>query len=377
MPAPPLWVAWGFCAAFVAAGLALRYARRAAGVALAVCTVFVVLVAVHPFAPRLPHGALQLTALDCGQGDALFLVLPDGTTMLVDVGGSRARGAREGGFQGRRWDSGEDIVSPYFWSLGLKKIDVVVLTHARLEQLGGFSAVMGNFRVGEFWHAPEPETPELAALLEAVAEHGIPTRTLIAGDQLSFGDASVRVLWPAPDSDAAAAGFSPASARVGLKAASTSVSRRRDDSLVMRISASGMNFLLPGEAGADAEKGILASGEPLESQVLKMGHHWSRSSTSGDFLARVVPQVAIVSPEGGTKGGDSPNPEMLDALASAGARIFRTDAEGATSVEWKQGLLVVRTYRHLEGIVIRRECRVSLRRQVRPPAGIQGPYAAE
>ena len=117
MPAPPLWVAWGFCGAFVFAGLALRFARRAAGVALAACAVFVVLVAVHPFAPRLPRGVLQLTALDCGQGDALFLVLPDGTTMLLDAGGSRTRGAREGGFQGRRWDSGEDIVSPYLWSL--------------------------------------------------------------------------------------------------------------------------------------------------------------------------------------------------------------------------------------------------------------------
>ena len=50
--------------------------------------------------------------------------------------------------------------------------------------------------MGEFWHAPEPETPEYAALLEAVAERGIPTRTLMAGDALSLGDASVRVLWP-------------------------------------------------------------------------------------------------------------------------------------------------------------------------------------
>ena len=77
MPTPPLWVACGFCGAFVLAGLALRYARRAVGAALAACAVFVVLVAVHPFAPRLPRGVLQLTALDCGRGEAVFLVLPD------------------------------------------------------------------------------------------------------------------------------------------------------------------------------------------------------------------------------------------------------------------------------------------------------------
>ncbi len=102
----------------------------------------------HPFAPRLPRGVLQLTALDCGQGDALFLVLPGGTTMLLDAGGSRTRGAREGGFQGRRWDSGEDIVSPYLWSLGLKRIDVVALTHARPDQLGGLYAVLGKLSRG-------------------------------------------------------------------------------------------------------------------------------------------------------------------------------------------------------------------------------------
>ena len=333
MPAPPLWVAWGFCMAFVFAGLALRFARRAVGAALAACAVFVVLVAVHPFAPRLPHGVLQVTALDCGQGDALFLVLPDGTTMLLDAGGGRTRGAQEGGFQGRRWDTGEDIVSPYLWSLGLNKIDVVALTHARPDQLSGLYAVLANFRVGEFWHAPHPETPAYAALLETVAERGIPTRTLMAGDALSLDDTSIRVLWPGPD---------PSSQNLS----------RSDDSLVMRISAGGMNFLLPGDAGINAERGILASGEPLESQVLKVGHHGSKSSTTRDFLAHVAPRVAIFSSEAGGGGGDLPNPEMLDTLENAGARIFRTDTDGATTVEWNGGTLVVRTYAGAKTVVM-------------------------
>jgi competence protein ComEC len=334
MPAPPLWVAWGFCGAFVLAAWTLRFARRAAGVALAACAIFVVLVAVHPFAPRLPRGVLQLTALDCGQGDALFLVLPGGNTMLLDAGGSRTRGTREGGFQGRRWDSGEDIVSPYLWSRGLQKIDVVALTHASSGHLGGLYAILENFRVGEFWHAPETETPEYAALLEMVAERGIPTRTLMAGDVLSLGDASIRVLWPGSDP-------------------SSQSSSRNDDSLVMRVSMGNMNFLLPGDAGRDAERGILASREWLESQVLKVAHHASKSSTSRVFLARVAPRVAIISAEaGGNGGGGSPNPETLEALENAGARIFRTDTDGATTVEWKESALVVRTYKGSEAVVI-------------------------
>ncbi|MGA2986775.1 MAG: ComEC/Rec2 family competence protein [Terriglobia bacterium] len=346
IPAPPPWVAWGFFAAFVFAAWTLRFARRAAGVALAACSVFVVLVAFHPFAPCLPRGVMQLTALDCGQGDALFLVLPDGTTMLLDAGGSRTQGARAGGFQSSRWNSGEDIVSPYLWSRGIQRIDVVALTHASPDHLGGLYAIFQNFRVGEFWHAPEAETPEYAALLEAVAERGIPTRTLMAGDALSFGDATIRVLWPAPDSSNVAPGFSPAPGRAGA----TSVERGNDDSLVMRISAGGMNFLLPGDAGRNAEKEILASREPLESQVLKVGYHASKSSTNRDFLARVAPRVAIVSSEAGSGGGL--NPETLEALENAGARIFRTDTDGATTVEWNGALLVVRTYRGSESVLV-------------------------
>ena len=377
MPVPPVWVAWGFCGAFVLAAFALRFARRAVGAALAACAVFVVLVAVHPFAPRLPRGVLQLTALDCGPGDVLFLVLPDGTTMLLDTGGSRTRGAREGGFQGRRWDSGEDIVSPYLWSRGIKKIDVVALTHAHANQLGGLYAVLENFRVGEFWHAPQPETPEYAALLETVAERGIPTRTLMAGDALSFGDTSVRVLWPGSDPpDNVAPDFSPAHAdlKVGATqglpvvaavsdrrrrseidatvAGATSASSGNDGSLVMRISVGGASFLLLGDAGRNAEKEMLASREPLESQVLKVAHHGSRSLVSKGFLARVAPRVAMVSSEAGGGGGDLPNPETLEALENASARIFRTDTDGATTVEGREGSLVVRTFKSPEAVVI-------------------------
>jgi competence protein ComEC len=360
MPAPPLWVAWGFCGAFVFAACTLRFARRAMGAALAACAVFVILVAVHPFAPRLPRGELQLTALDCGPADAVFLVLPDGTTMLL-AGGSRTRGAREGGFQGRRWDSGEDIISPYLWSLGIKKIDVVALTHAHADYLGELYAVLENFRVGELWHAPHPETPEYAALLEAVAEHGIPTRTLMAGDALSLGDASIRVLWPGRDPGNAAPGFSPASGRAGLKAGATSVSSRDGDSLVMRISASRVNFLLPGDAGRNAEKGILASREPLGSQVLEVPYYRAKSTTHRDFLARVAPRVAIISSEaGGDRGGDLPTPETLEILQNTGARIFRTDTNGATTVEWKEGSLVVRTYRGSETVILAGEGRPTL-----------------
>jgi competence protein ComEC len=124
----------------------------------------------------------------------------------------------------------------------------------------------------------------------------------------------------------------------------------------MRISAGGMNFLLPGDAGENAEKGMLASGAPLECQVLKVARHGSKSATSQDFMARVAPRVAIVSSGAGGDGG-SLNSETREALEHAGARIFRTDIDGATTVESKEGTLTVRTYRGSKAVVITRDAK--------------------
>jgi competence protein ComEC len=323
VPEPPPWVAWGFCTSFVLAAWALRFARRAVGGALAAAGIFVVLVALHPFPPHLPRGTLELTALDCGQGDALFLVLPDQTTMLVDAGASRARGARVGEAQRHRWDPGENIVSPYLWSRGVKRIDVVVLTHAQGDYSPGLSAIIDNFRVGEFWYAVTPQTSLSADLLAKVAKREIPMRALSAGDTISRGGASIRVLWPARGLHLARLGH--------------------DDSLVMRVSALGTSLLLPGDASRSVQKQLLASGEPLASPVLKVTHHGSKLSSSPEFLARVAPRVAIVTPAFGGFG-NLQNPETLEALRNAGARIVRTDADGATTVEWTDRSLMIRTY---------------------------------
>jgi len=319
VPEPPAWVAWGFCGAFILAAWGLRFAWRAADAALVAAAVFVVLVALHPFAPDLPLGTLELTVLDCAQGDALFVVLPDRTTLLVDAGGSRTRSSREGNSQVRRWDPGEEIVSPYLWSRGIKKIDVVILTHVREGNAAGIGTIIDNFRVGEFWHAPGNETPNYAELLRKVASRGIPVRTLYAGDTILRGHASLHVLWPTRGAG------DPGS----------------DDSLVMRVSMPGTSFMLSEDAGRNAQKHLLVSGESLGSDVLQIAQHGPRSSSGLDLIARVAPRVAILASGG---FGNPSNPETQVATQNIGTAILRTDADGATTVVWKDRELAIRSY---------------------------------
>jgi len=343
VPNPPLWVSCGFVLFILAAALALGGQRShvddnsklqiATGVnlqawpfwlSLAGLGVMTVLVATHPFPPRLPTGMLEVTALDCGRGESLLVVLPDRTTMLVDGSGSRQLSASEGALQGRLWDPGEDIVSPYLWSRGIKKLDIVVLSVPHEDHLGGLHAVARNFRIGEFWHARISSTRDYWELLERLRAKRVAERTLAAGDKLERGAATVQVLWPEHS---------------GQPAASPS----NDDSLVLRVSYAGGSVLLTGDITAKAERELLASRQGLDSLVLKVAHHGSNSSSSREFLARVNPRVALIS-GGSNDFGNLPGVETLARLRDQGIRVFRPDVDGATAVEMGDSLRV-RTFR--------------------------------
>jgi competence protein ComEC len=324
VPEPPAWVSWGFAVALVAAALVLARHRRTFWVSVAAACVFGALISFHPFPPRLPSGVLEVTALDCGGGDALFVVLPDRTTMLVDGGGFRLGSNREGAFRGRRWEPGEDIVSPYLWSRGVKKIDVVALSHAHEDHLGGLAAVVRNFRMGEFWHGPNAPTPAYEGLLADVRRRAIPTRLVAAGERIPLGGASVEILWPPRDHP------------IGPRPSN-------DDSVVMHISSGEASVLLPGDISEQVEQDLVRSGMPLRGQLLKVAHHGAKNSSSSEFLARVSPSIALVTVEGGNPA-NLPSPEVLARLQAAGAKTYRTDIAGAVTVELRGSQLSVRPY---------------------------------
>jgi competence protein ComEC len=280
-----------------------------------------VLIATHPFLPRLTPQRLELTVLDVGQGDSLFLSFPRGRTMLVDAGGElgnfHSGGMRSG------IDVGEDVVSPYLWSRGIKRIDVVALTHAHEDHLGGLPAIFENFRVGEFWVGRDIQSAAYRQVLAAARAHGVPIRHMKQGDAFSEDGVSGEILWPDDLSEGQSA--------------------KNDDSLVMHLTDGTESFLLAGDIERPSERKMLAEKQDVGVNFLKVAHHGSKTSTTDPFLSAAHPAFAAIS-VGWENIFGHPSPEVTDRLEAAGVRVFRTDRDGAVTASTDGSTLSVSTF---------------------------------
>jgi competence protein ComEC len=306
IPAPLAWQSVAFCA-LLAVAMALarpvyshRWPRRLAWLALFVAA----FAAVAPLPVRHDKGALVVEAIDVGQGDSILLITPDGKTMLVDgggFGGAPRKAAQD-------YDIGEEVVSQALWSRGIRRLDVVALSHAHSDHMGGLPAVLRNFRPTELWVGNNPRNAAYEALLDEAASLHVQLRFLRAGDALALGASRISVLAPFSNYQP---GAEPSN----------------NDSLVLHVAYGASSVLLEGDAEAPIEQAMLA--EPgLQSTLLKVGHHGSRTSTLPEFLDRVSPQWAVISCGLHNRYGH-PRQEVLEELEAARVRTYSTDINGA------------------------------------------------
>ena len=307
IPAPPFWLAALFAAALVIAALRGRrpwhrsIAWLAASAALAV-------IVIHPFRPAIENGKFELDAIDVGQGDSLLAAFPDGQLMLIDAGGIPSFGrTRKPGL-----DIGEDVVSPYLWSRSIKHLDVVVMTHAHEDHMGGMSAVLKNFHPRELWVGATPDSPEWRGVRDTAERLHIAIRHRGQGLPFTFGTADIEVLAPVPD-------YEP------------DATPKNNDSLVMRIRFGGTSFLLTGDMEKKIEERLYIDGRLQHDDVLKVGHHGSRTSSTPDFLDIERPAFGIIS-AGFDNTYGHPHPAVIGALKDRNVTVMRTDENGLVTV---------------------------------------------
>ncbi len=319
VPAPPVWIAWGFALSVTAIAFLLSFRRRGFGILAAVAALCAALISLHPFPPRIPHGTFQVTELDCGGGDALFAVLPDQTTLLVGAcGGSRLAGGGDP-LRARRWDPGENIVSSYLWSRGISSIDIFVLPDARGGRLNGVASVLRDFRVKEFWYGSLSPQAYSAALLEFLERRGVRIRRLMAGDAFARHGSSIEVLWPSVPG----AGYSGDAA---------------GQEVVMRISSAAGSLLLARGLAAKDQQRLASLGASLRSVVLQLPGR-AQSSLVPSFAAKVQPSVALVS-----SGMEGTDPSLFAALKRSGVTVFDSGRDGAVTIDMNGGAPAVRHY---------------------------------
>jgi competence protein ComEC len=310
IPAPLLWQSLAFCAmlalAIVLARLSVlsgaRWSRRAVIASLSML-LLAAIAAVLPRPVDHPRDALLVEAIDVGQGDSLLLIAPDGKTLLVD-GGGHGGGPHQAP---QDFDIGEEVVSQVLWSRGIRRLDVVALTHAHSDHMGGLPAVLRNFHPAELWVGNNPRFGLYNALLDEAADLHVRVRSLRAGDAFAFGPTQVSVLAPFND-------YQPGPEPTN------------NDSLVLRVAYGATSVMLEGDAEAPIEQAMLAE-TGLASTLLKVGHHGSITSTRPEFLARVAPQCAVISCGLRNRYGH-PRTEVLKALETSKVRTFSTDING-------------------------------------------------
>lgn len=248
--------------------------------------------------------ALTVVFLDVGQGDCIVVRTPNEHVLIVDAGSITPED-----------DMGRRIVLPYLRAQGINRVDALLLTHPDDDHVGGAVSLLERIPIGRLLISGLPSiSPVYAHVLETARRRGVPVITLARGQTIDFHDSVVAEVLNPP------VGRLPRSEHAD-----------NDGSLVIRVRKGRTDVLLTGDAEQIAEHDMIRSGADMRADVLKLGHHGSRSSSSDEFLEAVHPSAVVVS-AGRRNVYGHPNPDVLARAAAKGMRIFRTDEQGAITV---------------------------------------------
>ena len=250
-----------------------------------------------PAADRAKVDNLVVNVIDVGQGDAILIRTPAQVT-LIDSGDVPAR----------------DKLVAYIKKQGVKTIDTFIITHPHADHIGGAVAILDNFTVKQVYDSGQTTTSALyRQYLAAVQKKNIPFALLADGKEIDIGGGTLKILNPPVPPFASAAGLN-------------------NNSIVARLAYGSFALLLAADAEQEAEAAMVKKyGAGLKSQVLKSGHHGSRTSSSPAFLKAVSPEAAVI-PVGANNEYHHPHPSLLKLYGDQKLKVYRTDTDGTVTI---------------------------------------------
>jgi competence protein ComEC len=261
-------------------------------------------------------GRLHVTFVDVGQGDAAFVRLPRGEAVVVDAGGLSAASS---------FDVGDRVVAPVLRQAGVGGLIVLALTHGDGDHIGGAGTVIDEFKPRDIWEGiPVPSFEPLRTLRTNAQRVRSRWTTVQTGDSTAIDDVEIAVRHPGrPDWERQKV--------------------RNDDSIVLELLWRDVSVVLTGDIGREVEQQIAPQFARVPLRIVKVPHHGSLTSSSEPFVRALSPRVAVVS-VGRSNPFGHPAPAVLDRYRSAGAEVFRTDRDGAVTIDTDGYSLSVHTF---------------------------------
>ena len=248
-------------------------------------------------------GRLEVTFFDVGQGDSILIETPQNQQILIDGGPSGERVLEKLGKEMPFWD---------------RTIDLIILTHPERDHMAGLLEVLKRYEVQNIlWTGVVRDTAEYQEWEKLIGEEGANIYIAKAGLRITGGPTSLQI-WGRSDLDV----LYPFESLEGKE-----MKDSNDTSIIVKLIFGKISFLFTGDASQSVEKRLVLglAKHNLDAEVLKVGHHGSKTSTSGEFVEAVSPDIAVIS-AGRNNSYGHPHREVLDNLA--GVNIFRTDLSG-------------------------------------------------
>ena len=231
----------------------------------------------------------QVHFIDVGQGDSILLK-NENAFMLIDGGPN----------------SSVDKVVSYLKKAGVKKLDYVIATHPHEDHIGGIDGVIDNFEISKVYMPKVTATTKtFKDVVESMKKKNLKAKNPTPGETFKLGEAEITILAPN----------------------STTYEDTNNYSIVLRVTYGSNSFLFTGDAETLSEKEILKKGFEVKADVIKLGHHGSRTSSSSTFIKAVNPKYSVITLAQGNDYGH-PHKEVMERIKEMGIKLYRTDESG-------------------------------------------------